>query len=136
MASFIRRSFINARAAPPPLAAAPLLADSLLAAAAGALSMLRCGARRRAALCIHRRRHVYLEDRNGFALSLDRHTAKGAKIVRAGQTTARGVADDNPRFVILVQRLQPRAEVHIIADDGVAHDRRGPDVPRDHVSRI
>ena len=66
----------------------------------------------------------------GFALYND--VAERRKIVSALQLPARRLADDNPGAVLLVQRLEPRAEVHGIPDDRIAHDRFGADVAGNH----
>ena len=76
-----------------------------------------------------------LENRHRLGLALHHDVAERPKEVSAGQRVACSLADDNPSPVLLVQRFEPRAEVHRIADDGVAHDGLGPDVARDHRAR-
>ena len=64
------------------------------------------------------------ENRDRLRLALDDDSRRAdAKIVAALQLMTCRVADDNPGAVLLVQRFEPRAEIHGVSDDGVAHDR-------------
>ena len=74
----------------------------------------------------------HFENGDRLRLALDDDVAERSQIVSACQLRARSVADDNPGAVLLVQRLEPRAEIHRVADDGVAHDRIRSDVAGDH----
>ena len=68
--------------------------------------------------------------------SLDGDVPESPDGVVVLQSSPGGVANDNPRAKVLVQRLQPRPQVHVVADDRVAHDRPRADVAGDHLPRI
>src|SRR5690349_11124648 len=82
------------------------------------------------------RRADNLEDCDGMRLPFDDDVAERPEVICALQLLACGVANDNPSAELLVERLEPRAEVHGVANHGVAHDRLAPDIARDHRPRV
>ena len=77
-----------------------------------------------------------LEDRHGLALALHGHRAQRTDIILPFQQRPGRLADDDPGAVLLVQRLEPGAQVHRVADHGVAHDRVGADVAGHHLAAV
>ncbi len=67
-------------------------------------------------------RHHYLEDSHRPRLALDHDVAQRADVVVPFEPDSGCVANDNAGLVVLIQRFEPRAEVHVVADHGVAHD--------------
>src|SRR4030095_17125486 len=80
-------------------------------------------------------RENFVDDDVLFA-ALDRYLTDQSRLDFGGQPILRRLADQNPRAVILVERLDPGAQVHRVTDDGVAHARHGADVAGGHLSRI
>src|SRR3954454_4651838 len=78
----------------------------------------------------------YLENRDRFGLAFDYDVAERLQIVTARQLFPGRLADDNPSAIVLVQRFEARAEVHRVADDGIAHDLLGTDVAGDHRTAV
>ena len=72
----------------------------------------------------------------GLVLPLTTTSPSGLRVNVPVQAAARRVADDNPSAVLLVQRFEPRSEVHGVADHRVAHDLVRPDVAGDHRSGV
>ena len=68
-------------------------------------------------------------------LAFDDDVAERPEIVVVRQSGPGVLADDNPRPVLLVQRFEPRPEVHGVADHRVAHDRVRADIAGDHRAR-
>src|SRR6266545_520416 len=82
------------------------------------------------------RRADHLEDCDGLRLPLHDDVAQRPELVLAFQPLARGVANDNPSAELLVERLEPRAQIHGVTNHGVAHDRLAPDIAGDHRTRV
>ena len=74
----------------------------------------------------------HFENGHRLRLAFDDDVAERPEDVSARELSSGSVTDDNPGPVLFVQRLEPRAEVHRVADDGVAHDRVRSDVAGDH----
>src|SRR4030095_5319840 len=77
-----------------------------------------------------------LKYRDGLTLALHDNVTERMDIITSFQPGSCRLADDDPRSVVLVQRLQAGAEIDGIADHGVAHDRLRADVAGDHVAGV
>src|SRR5258705_5936194 len=77
-----------------------------------------------------------LEDCHRLRLAFDHDVAERSKLILPFQPPASGFADDNPSAVLFVQRLEPRAQIHGVADHRIAHDRLASDVSGDHRAGI
>src|SRR4029078_8831628 len=76
------------------------------------------------------------ENRDRLALPLHDDVAQGSDVVLPREPGPGRVAHDKAGFVFLVEGLQARPQVHVVADHRVAHDRRRPDIAGDHVAGI
>src|SRR5438093_1547258 len=74
----------------------------------------------------------HFEDRDRMRLPFHDDVAERPELILALQSLACGVANDNPSAELLVERLEPRAQIDRIANHRIAHDRLASDVPGDH----
>src|SRR5436309_3037847 len=70
---------------------------------------------------------------SGFLYPLDNQVVDLTNTVSAAQFAQRMLAHENVRRVRFACALQARGQVHAIADDGVIHALRRPDVARHYV---
>src|SRR5215475_1625209 len=79
---------------------------------------------------------LQLEDANRLVAALDRHGTTVPHLHAPGQHRERGFGDEDRRAQLLVEPLDPRADVHGVAYDGVLRPRATAHVAGEHLPGV